>query len=1242
MSSPSTTKKRRLHDGDSGAPVTGSSGRLAEEGKRLRVLPRRTGHTQGRELSKLTSTDVICVDNSSSDSDAYYQPSSRAVKRNPHRANTSTLADLTDSFDVTASDIPSSNDAASSTQEASTTSASHAADETGPDVPSPPQGGATATQPLRPGPRVPPSSKPVASSKTTKIKLVRPDCVRDGVPFFRWRDESIRRAPPSPWDFPHTSAQALWLFWFHGNGHVGPLVHLTSEDVAQCSKRGKMRWALAQRLIAVLVDAVDAAHTVAMGSLSIKSSVHLFETAFAKVLRPAGLEPKVFVKKTFVEVGEALSSALKAAGPLPPTSSISSASGPPPPLEAASATATPTPATDGGRAMFVWTDGSNHRVPESWTFRDAPCHDVWTWWFKGSGTIRPYRELGNSDMPSEVEWSNLARCRLVMDTMEAVVEANGMTVEAVAKLPTPEFRLVFDSTLVQLLQLSRRPALDSVATRAGRLSFARLYYFLIAMEPPTEPTSAWCGWFFPWSDRSVRRTPEHAWTFPPNASVRQVWWWWFHGDPVNRMCPYRLFTDHDLWPRYVSQLADCRAVMNALFELAASCFGLVQDNMSSLPPAVFETAVHKACAILLHEHEALRHRFQSPVQVANAPVSIVSRVLYDSAALRPGWHRWQDGSVRRVPESWTLPPPTTSVVQMWTWWFHGDGDANLGPFRNLKPSDMPGKLTQERYAAVTYVMSTLEAIASGPLRLVPPGTDVADLPVWESLAVLHAMLKHSPTAHAKMPFTSVLVAMQQHVLGATLVVDSRGRPLHRWSDKSLRRAPEHWTFEDAPCRLMWLYWFLGNPDTYVGPFRKLTAQDLGPASVAASTAAAVVMEFVTAAAVQFNQLKDPTKAINMAKLNASKSLLKVFDNTVRVIGVGRLQGMADMRCTDVYAILQTSASTAQHVEPGSDPSRVDATAVTDRAMPSQKSPDVAAVAVAVEQQGELPPPKPSNDPSRHTMALQNPEAMAVDLSVLTCVTLWEWWFHGTPHNPETPTASRKPLRDKAATSSDDAAALAMSHAIVQEMELVAHDLGLLSERPADGVPAPSRQETRSVAVRAWDAFRLRLGGEVVEAATCLDVLVALTTHDPTASRRKVSRFFRWPTGIYRRTPPTWCFVPTTCWILWLHWFLGDDDAGIGPFRLLQPSDVEDPELLTMAKTTMDTLVRLTGTAVVQLADMDERALVALYEQASGKLYLQLPGDARANILNNRLQGLTVDRWNFDVVAALLRASSGTK
>ncbi|RHZ02896.1 hypothetical protein DYB31_015896, partial [Aphanomyces astaci] len=389
MSSPSTTKKRRLHDGDSGAPVTGSSGRLADEGKRLRVLPRRTGHTPGRELSKPTSTDVICVDNSSSDSDAYYQPSSRAVKRNPHRSNTSTLADLTDSFDVTASDIPSSNDAASSTKEASMTSASHAgtaADETGPDVPSLPQGGATAAHPLRPGPRVPPSSKPVASSKTTKIKLVRPDCVRDGVPFFRWRDESIRRAPPSPWDFPHTFAQALWLFWFHGNGHVGPLVHLTSEDVAQCSKRGKMRWALAQRLIAVLVDAVDAAHTVAMGSLSIKSSVHLFETAFAKVLQPAGLEPKVFAKKTFVEVGEALSS---------------------------------------------------------------------------SDNIRPYRELGNSDMPSEVEWSNLARCRLVMDTMEAVVEANGMTVEAVAKLPTPGFRLVFDSTLVQLLQLSRRPALDS-------------------------------------------------------------------------------------------------------------------------------------------------------------------------------------------------------------------------------------------------------------------------------------------------------------------------------------------------------------------------------------------------------------------------------------------------------------------------------------------------------------------------------------------------------------------------------------------------------------------------------------------------------------------------------------------------------------------------------------------------------------------------------------------------------------
>ncbi|CAK4547127.1 unnamed protein product [Aphanomyces euteiches] len=98
--------------------------------------------------------------------------------------------------------------------------------------------------------------------------------------------------------------------------------------------------------------------------------------------------------------------------------------------------------------------------------------------------------------------------------------------------------------------------------------------------------------------------------------------------------------------------------------------------------------------------------------------------------------------------------------------------------------------------------------------------------------------------------------------------------------------------------------------------------------------------------------------------------------------------------------------------------------------------------------------------------------------------------------------------------------------------------------------------------------------------------------------------FQWTDGQVHRTPETWQCPATTCKALWTCWFHGDPINQVGPFHLLQDSDVRSPKsrrLLQRGRAVMSTLVQtalshnlaastdaLTALSAVELTDVFDK------------------------------------------------------
>ncbi|KAG9410096.1 hypothetical protein AC1031_018130 [Aphanomyces cochlioides] len=107
--------------------------------------------------------------------------------------------------------------------------------------------------------------------------------------------------------------------------------------------------------------------------------------------------------------------------------------------------------------------------------------------------------------------------------------------------------------------------------------------------------------------------------------------------------------------------------------------------------------------------------------------------------------------------------------------------------------------------------------------------------------------------------------------------------------------------------------------------------------------------------------------------------------------------------------------------------------------------------------------------------------------------------------------------------------------------------------------------------------------------------------------------FKWTDGQVHRTPETWQCPATTCKTLWTYWFHGDPINQVGPFHLLEDSDVRSAKsrrLLQRGRAVMSTLVQtalshnlaastgaLTALSAVELTDVFDKTFELFLDKA---------------------------------------------
>ncbi|CAK4485337.1 unnamed protein product [Aphanomyces euteiches] len=100
--------------------------------------------------------------------------------------------------------------------------------------------------------------------------------------------------------------------------------------------------------------------------------------------------------------------------------------------------------------MYKWADGSMHRAPEGWKCPDAPCREMWCFWFRGDEVhqVGPFRFLKGSDISDVVSRHLLARFRAVMDQLIKTAIDHLLTdsYERLAHIPAAALLAVFDAS----------------------------------------------------------------------------------------------------------------------------------------------------------------------------------------------------------------------------------------------------------------------------------------------------------------------------------------------------------------------------------------------------------------------------------------------------------------------------------------------------------------------------------------------------------------------------------------------------------------------------------------------------------------------------------------------------------------------------------------------------------------------------------------------------------------------------
>ncbi|CAK4609476.1 hypothetical protein AeNC1_009975 [Aphanomyces euteiches] len=249
---------------------------------------------------------------------------------------------------------------------------------------------------------------------------------------------------------------------------------------------------------------------------------------------------------------------------------------------------------DADSTIFMWSDGTQHYVPENWKFPQTTCLDMWDLWFHGDeaedgSRVGPYRKIRGVDILEPYSKRGLYVARRVMKFLVDTAISKGFAAseEAIAELQETDLRNVYRQTFEHMasnaeLYLSKRVDSEKWATAS----------YMVVYDALEKGRRAEKHEFtFTWSDGSLRLTPEN-WRLP-TANCSAMWQLWFRGDPAAGIGPFRHLKEGDVENR--QDLYRARTAMNKLVELAVEQ-GIVTspDDLTALTDAELETAFELA------------------------------------------------------------------------------------------------------------------------------------------------------------------------------------------------------------------------------------------------------------------------------------------------------------------------------------------------------------------------------------------------------------------------------------------------------------------------------------------------------------------------------------------------------------------------------------------------------------------------------------------------------------------------
>ncbi|KAF0697120.1 Aste57867_12114 [Aphanomyces stellatus] len=364
-----------------------------------------------------------------------------------------------------------------------------------------------------------------------------------------------------------------------------------------------------------------------------------------------------------------------------------------------------------------------------------------------------------------------------------------------------------------------------------------------------------------------------------------------------------------------------------------------------------------------------------------------------------------------------------------------------------------------------------------------------------------------------------------------------------------------WRFPVTRCDILWHHWFHG--DTVKGPFRFLTHGDVvGPDNFVLFLQAKGVMDALVDVAIESGVADSIDDIVTKSPVVSKAVFQYAFGRLVALYATH-----ADFIPIPEWTFVQVFDTINQNLAAYDD---------GDDAFEPEPS-HVSETEIAANEVVALVPPSPPHPP----------QALAPDMTLVAV-------FAPAADTTSTPSPTAIPPVDSTQDPVDPVEYSFGDDEHVQDDDIDVDDL------------PPSSSVARITAAALSESDSSSIVSSVAESSMAIETLTNTTT--PVGE-------FTWSDQTTHRAPEGWRWPSVPCRDMWQLWFRGDPASQLGPFRLLQPSDMcgTSKDIYCYSKIAMQKLVdialaNLLVRTVVMLEgmaddDADHPSLMAVFDKA---------------------------------------------